>query len=63
VAHVLWLGDFNRHHPYWDDPRDSRLFNGNTEEAAEKVIEVLADTGLELALLKGILTHKHNIMK
>jgi endonuclease/exonuclease/phosphatase family metal-dependent hydrolase len=32
-------------------------------EAAEKLIEVLADTSLKLALLKGILTHKHNVMK
>jgi endonuclease/exonuclease/phosphatase family metal-dependent hydrolase len=63
MAHVLWLGDFNRHHPYWDDPRDIRLFNGNTVEAAEKLIEVLVDTSLKLALPKGIPTHKYNVTK
>ena len=63
AAHVLWLGDFNRHHPYWDDPRDTRLFTGDATEAAEKLIEALADTGLELALPSGIPTHKHNVTK
>ena len=63
AAHVLWVGDFNRHHPYWDDPRDTRLFMGDTAEAAEKLIEALADIGLELALPSGIPTHKHNVTK
>jgi endonuclease/exonuclease/phosphatase family metal-dependent hydrolase len=31
--HVIWLGDFNRHHPLWDSPADDRLF---TPEALEK---------------------------
>jgi hypothetical protein len=26
VKVTLWLGDFNRHHPRWDDPADTRLF-------------------------------------
>jgi hypothetical protein len=26
--HLIWLGDFNRHHPYWDKPKDNRLFTG-----------------------------------
>ena len=63
AAHVLWVGDFNRHHPYWDDPRDTRLFTGDAAEAAEKLIEALADIGLELALPSGIPTHKHNVTK
>ena len=43
MVHILWLGDFNRHHPYWDDPRDTRLFTGDAAEAAEKLIKALAD--------------------
>ena len=23
-VHTIWLRDFNRHHPYWDDPEDTR---------------------------------------
>jgi len=63
TAHVLWVGDFNRHHPYWDDPSDIRLFTKDVLEAAEKLIEVVADTGLDLALPSSIPTHKHNVMK
>ena len=22
-AHMIWLGNFNRHHPYWDKPDDT----------------------------------------
>jgi hypothetical protein len=33
-AHVMWLGDFNRHHPLWDAPSDHRLF---TPEALENI--------------------------
>ena len=63
TAHVLWLGDFNRHHPYWDDPRDDRLFTNEATEAAEKLIEAITDAGLDLALPSGIPTHRHNISK
>jgi len=22
-AHIIWLGNFNRHHPHWDKPDDT----------------------------------------
>jgi exonuclease III len=25
-TYIIWVGDFNRHHPLWDDPNDVRLF-------------------------------------
>ena len=62
-AHVIWLGDFNRHHPYWDDLKDTRLFNTKALIAAEKLIEAVADAGLELALPSGIPTHVHHVTK
>jgi len=62
-AHILWLGDFNRHHPYWDDPNDIRLFTSEATSTAEKLIEAVADAGLELALPSGTPTHRHNITK
>ena len=62
-AHVLWVGDFNRHHPYWDDPSDDRLFTNEAIEAAEKLIKVVADAGLDLALPSSTPTHKHNVTK
>jgi len=63
AAHILWVGDFNRHHLYWDDPRDTRLFTTKATAAAEKLIEAIADIGLDLALPSGIPTHVHNITK
>ena len=63
TAHTLWVGDFNRHHPYWDDPNDTRLFTNDALRAAEYLIEAITSLGLELALPSGILTHLHNVTK
>jgi len=63
TAHVLWVGDFNRHHPYWDDPRNDRLFTNEATAAAEKLIEAIADAGLDLVLPSGTPTHRHNVSK
>ena len=29
LHHVVWLGDFNRHHPAWDHPANFKLFSRN----------------------------------
>jgi len=63
AVHILWVRDFNRHYPYWDDPRDSRLFTTNATAAMEKLIKAIVDIGLDLALPSGIPTHMHNITK
>jgi len=57
------MGDFNRHHLYWDDPGDDRLFTKEATLAAEILIEAMAETGLELVLLQGIPTHCHSTTK
>ena len=62
-AHTIWLGDFNRHHPYWDNTSDTRLFTKGAINKAEKLISAVADAGLELALPPKIPTHKHNVSK
>ena len=62
-THTIWLGDFNRHHPHWDDPSDVRLFTREAISAAEVLIEAVADAGLELALPSGVPTHVHNVTK
>lgn len=60
---ILWLGDFNCHHPHWDNPTDTRLFTKATINKAEILISTLAEAGLDLALPAGILTHMHNVTK
>lgn len=62
-AHVVWVGDFNRHHPHWDDPNDTRLFTNEAIKAADVLIEVVASLGLDLALPSGLPTHLHNVTK
>jgi len=62
-AHTIWVGDFNRHHPYWDNPRDTWLFTNEAIKAAELLIEAVAEAGLEMALPGKILTHCHNVTK
>ena len=61
--HILWVRDFNRHHLYWDNSHNDRLFTNKAIGAAEKLIEAVADMGLEIALPSGIPTHRHNVTK
>lgn len=63
MAHIMWVGDFNRHHLYWDNPRDTRLFTMEATIVVEKLIEAVADIRLDLALPSSTPTHKHNITK
>lgn len=60
---LLWLGDFNRHHPHWDDPADTRLFTRSVIQNAEILISAVAELGLDMALPPGIPTHLHNVSK
>ena len=62
-AHLLWVRDFNRHHPHWDNPEDSRLFIKEALTAAKTLIEAVADAGLDLSLPSGTATHQHNVTK
>ena len=60
---IIWMGDFNRHHPHWDNPNDTRLFTRSALDNAEVLISAVAGLGLDLALPPGIPTHLHNVTK
>ena len=62
-SHTIWVGDFNRHHPHWDDLNDTRLFTTEAIRAAEVLIESVAESGLTMALPSGTPTHCHNVTK
>ncbi|KAG2046648.1 hypothetical protein BDR06DRAFT_1035543 [Suillus hirtellus] len=51
--HMLWTGDFNRHHPLWEDIRNCHLFN---YAAANPLIDLIADHGMLQLLLCRIPT-------
>ena len=63
TAHTIWVGDFNRHHPQWDNHNDERLFTTEAIDAATVLIEALASLGMEMVLPGGIPTHCHNVTK
>jgi hypothetical protein len=51
---VLWLGDFNRHHPMWEEDTNEHLFE--PEEYISPLIDLLYKNDMLLALPKGIPT-------
>ncbi|QRV80507.1 RNA-directed DNA polymerase from mobile element jockey [Ceratobasidium sp. AG-Ba] len=57
-VNVILLGDFNRHHPYWDEERNEHLFTDARLEAAEKLLELVAANDLVMTLPGGMPTHK-----
>jgi hypothetical protein len=63
VRVTLWLGNFNRHHPHWDDPTDTRLFTRSAIHDAEILISIVADLGLNMVLPLGTPMHLHNVTK
>lgn len=55
----LWLGDFNRHDPMWEDPAHAHLFTRKHLDDADVLINLLAEYGMNLALPPGIPTLEH----
>jgi hypothetical protein len=54
--HMIWFGDFNRHHPFWDEERNSQLFTKPALAKAEILIQMVADFHMSMALPRGIPT-------
>ena len=61
--HMIWAGDFNRHHPLWDNDEDVHLFTQQANRAAEGLIGLIATYDLAMALPKGIPTLQHMVTK
>jgi ribonuclease HI len=55
-THILWCGDFNRHHPYWDEERNRHLFTARAIREAETLLGLIADHHMVMALPKDIPT-------
>jgi hypothetical protein len=52
-VHTMWAGDFNQHHPAWDDDHQEQLFTAENIRNADKLLEDIAYTHLTMALPKG----------
>ena len=45
---MIWLGDFNRHHPIWESEDNKHLYSSN--EDIEPLLEAIRDNDMEQAL-------------
>ena len=54
--HMVWLGDFNRHHPRWDEDCNNHLFTPAALEVSGKLLGLIADHGMTQILPKDIPT-------
>jgi hypothetical protein len=55
-AHALWLGDFNRHDPLWEEERNKHLFTREAERKTRPLLSMLAAYDMEMVLPKNIPT-------
>jgi len=51
---MAWFGDFNHHHPLWDEPRNAHLFNSCN--LIEPLLDLVHSYGMRMALPPGIPT-------
>ena len=56
---MIWAGDFNRHHPLWDNNKDVHLFTKLATRNAESLIAILAEYEMQMLLPKGLPTLQH----
>ncbi|KAG2357058.1 hypothetical protein BDR07DRAFT_1612748 [Suillus spraguei] len=56
-VHMLWLGDFNHHHPMWEDIHNHHLFN---YPFSQPLIDLIADYVMLQLLPSGIPTLQSN---
>ena len=54
--HILWMGDFNRHHPMWDESCNAHLFTRSNLDKAQLLIDAAAKLGLRMVLPKDLPT-------
>ena len=57
-CHIILLGDLNRHHPLWNDDRNTQLTTTTYLNEAQPLLDLLSDFDLHLLLPKGIPTLK-----
>lgn len=53
--HMVWLGDFNRHHPLWETVTNRHL--DSPEELIRPLLKLLSDYEMDLSLPAGVYTY------
>ena len=59
LDNMLWLGNFNRHHPLWESADNHHL--NSSEEDLQVMLDLIRDHGMSMALPSGIPTYKSAI--
>ena len=54
--HYIWMGDFNRHSPLWDEERNEHLFTPHALRATQPLYNLLRQHHMKMALPKDIPT-------
>ena len=54
--HIIWCGDFNKHHVMWDEERNHHLFTASALLATNELISYVAEFNLVMALPQGLPT-------
>ena len=54
--HMFWLGDFNRHHPMWEDESNKHLFE--SKDFMQPLLKLLYMFDMTMALPKGLPTYQ-----
>jgi len=62
LGHMIWHGDFNCHHPMWDEECNSHLFTVAAMTGAELLILLIANFGTSMALPLGTTTLQSHAM-
>ena len=52
-VHIIWAGNFNQHHPLWDEDRNHYLFMTVNLDEAQKLIDLTCEYELNQILPKG----------
>src|SRR5882724_11095775 len=55
MEHIIWLGDFNRHHPMWDEGCNAHLFTRAKLYKAQHLIDVIMELELYMTLPKDLM--------
>ena len=61
--YMLWCGNFNRHHPLWDEEQNHHLFTAAALWAADWLLEKVLAHGVLMILPKGTPTLEAKVTK
>src|SRR5882724_12508609 len=56
IGNTIWLGDFNLHHPMWDEGRNRHLFTRENLDRSQPLINAITEFDLQMALPKDVPT-------